>query len=145
LRGHPVADPAPGRRHALDGDLQRAAVEARRLVAQAQHRRGLGDHFLARQDHVRVGAPQAAGVALLLLLEAVLGLLRDDEDHAVEAEVGEALLHGLREAADHGHHHDERRRAEHDADERQPRAQLVRQDLGQRRAHRLGDVHVTRT
>jgi peptidoglycan/xylan/chitin deacetylase (PgdA/CDA1 family) len=34
FRRHSVPDPAPGRRHAFDRDLQRAAVEARRLVAE---------------------------------------------------------------------------------------------------------------
>jgi hypothetical protein len=38
------------------------------------------------------------------------------------------------------HHHHERGGAEHDADERQPGAQLVGQDLGERGADGLGDV-----
>ena len=143
--GHAVADAAPLRRHALDEGLQGAAVHADRLVAEAEHGGRLVDRLAPGLDHEAVGRAHAPRVALLLQLDAVGGRAGHREHDPVEAQVVEALLHRLGEAADHGHHHDEGGRAEHDADEGEGRAELVAPDLGGGGAGGLSDLHVTRT
>ena len=115
--GHAVADAAPLRGHALDEGLQGAAVHADGLVAEAEDGRRLVDRLAPGLDDPAVGRAHAPRVALLLQLDAVGGRAGHGEHDAVEAQVVEALLHRLGEAADHRHHHHEGGRAEHDADE----------------------------
>src|SRR5207249_3422176 len=126
-RDPPEVDPA---RHRAGGDDGAVLADGRDVADQR-----------APLEPAVVFDAQAAREVLLGALDAVGGLAVRHRQHAVEAEVVDALVHGELDAVEHGEDDHERDRAEDHADEREERAQRMRFHFFETGADRLADVH----